>query len=126
LEVLMSAEVIQFPSARRKSNLRGLSAQQVNAVIACSYPLIDRGIADVVEPDHTEGGAVYVAIEREDGLGWLAFKERSLYLLIDTGCLPALVSSPDFNDLLQGLRELRAPFATPRSTDCSMSDHDRR
>ena len=102
----MSAEVIQFPSERHTSNKRGFSAAEVNAALVCSYEFINRGIAVDVEPVHTENGAVFVSITREDGIGWLAFRERGMYFLITRDDLPPLVCSRDFSDLIEGLKAI--------------------
>ncbi len=116
----MSAEVIQFSSERDTS---GFSATQANDALAVGFSLIHHGIADDAELDQTEEGAVYLCLEREDGFGWLAFKERGLYLLVINGLVingrfaPPLVSSPDFNDLLEGQRALarnQRPTPCPR------------
>ena len=111
----MSAEVIQFSSERDTS---GFSATQANDALAVGFSLIHHGIADDAELDQTEEGAVYLWLEREDGFGWLAFKERGLYLLVINGRFaPPLVSSTNFNDLLEGLRALtrnQRPTSCPR------------
>ncbi len=104
-EVTMSAEVIQFPSERHTSNQSGFSASEVNDALACSYPLIAHGIAVDVEPAHLSNGAVFVSITCDDGIGWLAFKDRGMFFLIARDDL-TLVCSRDFNDLLEGLKAI--------------------
>ena len=95
------SDMIQFPSER------GFSAAQANDALAVGYSLIDRGVVSDVELDQTETGAVYLWLEREDGIGWIAAQESSLYVLFRPGQSDRpLVSSRDFSDLIEGLKAI--------------------
>lgn len=103
----MPAEVIPFPSERRTS---GLSTTETSEALACAYELVERGVSSGAELAHTEDGGAYVEIldtnDEEPEAKWFAFKERGTYLLFTPGRRPPLVCSPDFEDLIAGIRAI--------------------
>ena len=99
----MPADVIEFPSEHPKT---GLDADQINAVKACAYELIERGIITDIEHLQTNHGASYLWLGRDGGDGWVASRECGAYVLYKPDHLPPLISSPNFDALIEVLRGL--------------------